>query len=171
MLPVRSWCNLVTNVYTDMAAKASVEICFIHVRTRKHIKKSIITIMSQSKHTSSLHVRVVHFGLHHLKWNHCKFIRLQVYQTNKQTKERTLQTSTKGWDWNNREFRVHILKSRNKTTGLRGNLQPLRGPGGSMSWIVGLPSSAYKPITNMAWVRSRLGKLQKRVHSTRSRKW
>jgi len=27
------------------------------------------------------------------------------------------------------------------------------------------------PITNTTWVRARLCKLQKRVHSTRSRKW
>jgi hypothetical protein len=30
---------------------------------------------------------------------------------------------------------------------------------------------SYKPITNTAWVRARLCKLQKRMHSTRSRKW
>jgi hypothetical protein len=29
---------------------------------------------------------------------------------------------------------------------------------------------SYKPITNTAWVRTRLCKLQQRVHSTRSRK-
>jgi hypothetical protein len=29
----------------------------------------------------------------------------------------------------------------------------------------------YYPITNTACVRTRLCKLQKRVHSTRSRKW
>jgi hypothetical protein len=45
------------------------------------------------------------------------------------------------------------------------------GTGGSMSWVVGLPNNSYKPITNTAWVRARLCKLQKRVHSTRSRKW
>jgi hypothetical protein len=39
-------------------------------------------------------------------------------------------------------------------------------PGGSMSYVVGLPSNSYKPITNTAWVRARLCKLQKRVHST-----
>ena len=44
------------------------------------------------------------------------------------------------------------------------------GPGGSMSWVVGLPNNSYKSITNTAWVRDRLCKLQKRVHSTRSRK-
>jgi hypothetical protein len=36
-------------------------------------------------------------------------------------------------------------------------------PGGSMSWVVGLPNNSYKPITNTAWVRARLCKLQKRV--------
>ena len=30
-----------------------------------------------------------------------------------------------------------------------------------MSWVVGLPNNSYKPITNMAWVRARLCKLQK----------
>ena len=30
--------------------------------------------------------------------------------------------------------------------------------------------NSYKPITNMAWVRTCLCKLKKRVHSTRSRK-
>jgi len=29
---------------------------------------------------------------------------------------------------------------------------PTTGPGGSMSWVVGLPNN-YKPITNTAWVR------------------
>jgi hypothetical protein len=32
-------------------------------------------------------------------------------------------------------------------------------------------SNSYKPIANTAWVRARLCKLQKRVHSIRSRKW
>ena len=36
-----------------------------------------------------------------------------------------------------------------------------RGPSGSMSQIVGLPNNSYKPITNMAWGRARLCKLQK----------
>ena len=36
-----------------------------------------------------------------------------------------------------------------------------KGPGGSMSQVVGLPNNSYKPITNTAWVRARLGKLQK----------
>ena len=44
------------------------------------------------------------------------------------------------------------------------------GLGGSMSMVVGLPNNSYKLITNMAWVCARLCKLQKRVHSTRSRK-
>ena len=30
-----------------------------------------------------------------------------------------------------------------------------------MSYVVGLPSNSYKPITNTAWVRARLCKLQK----------
>jgi hypothetical protein len=30
-----------------------------------------------------------------------------------------------------------------------------------MSEVVGLPSNSYKPITNTAWVRARLCKLQK----------
>jgi hypothetical protein len=32
-------------------------------------------------------------------------------------------------------------------------------------------NSSYKPITNTAWVRAPICKLQKRVHSIRSRKW
>ena len=35
------------------------------------------------------------------------------------------------------------------------------GSGGSMSLIVGVPNNSYKPITNTAWVRARLCKLQK----------
>ena len=31
-----------------------------------------------------------------------------------------------------------------------------------MGWVVGLPNNSYKPITNTAWVRARLCKLQKR---------
>ena len=38
---------------------------------------------------------------------------------------------------------------------------PGQGPGGSMSYVVGLPNNSYKPITNTAWVRARLCKLQK----------
>ena len=37
----------------------------------------------------------------------------------------------------------------------------IRGPGGSMSSAVGLPNNSYKPITNTAWFRARLCKLQK----------
>ena len=37
----------------------------------------------------------------------------------------------------------------------------IESPGGSMSQVVGLPNNAYKPITNTAWVRARLCKLQK----------
>ena len=36
-----------------------------------------------------------------------------------------------------------------------------QGPGGSMSLVVGLPNNSYKPITNTAWVHTRLCKLQK----------
>ena len=36
----------------------------------------------------------------------------------------------------------------------------LRGPGGSISYVAG-SNNSYKPITNMAWVRDRLYKLQK----------
>ena len=43
------------------------------------------------------------------------------------------------------------------------------GPGGSMNQVVGTNNSS-KPITNMAWVRARLCKSQKRMHSSRSRK-
>ena len=43
-------------------------------------------------------------------------------------------------------------------------------PGGSVSYVVGLPNNTYKPITNTAWVCARLCTLQKRVQSTRSRK-
>ena len=32
----------------------------------------------------------------------------------------------------------------------------MASPGGSMSYVVGLPNNSYKPITNMAWVRTRL---------------
>jgi len=30
-----------------------------------------------------------------------------------------------------------------------------------VSWVVGLPNNSYKPITNTAWVRTRLCGLQK----------
>jgi hypothetical protein len=36
-----------------------------------------------------------------------------------------------------------------------------KGPGVSMSQVVGLPNNSYKPITNTAWVRAWLCKLQK----------
>jgi len=38
----------------------------------------------------------------------------------------------------------------------------------SLKVRAGLPNNSYKPITNTAWVRIWLCKLQKRVHSTRS---
>jgi len=40
-----------------------------------------------------------------------------------------------------------------------------------MSEVVGLPNNSYKPISNTVWVCTQLCNLQKRVHSTRSRKW
>jgi len=40
-----------------------------------------------------------------------------------------------------------------------------------MSKVVGFSNNSYKPIINTVWVRARLCKLQKRVHSTHSRKW
>ena len=39
------------------------------------------------------------------------------------------------------------------------NYIKMKGPGGSM---IGLPNNSYKPITNTAWVRARLCKLQKK---------
>ena len=47
-----------------------------------------------------------------------------------------------------------------------------QGPGGSMSQVVGLPNNSYKPITNTAWVRARLCKLQEgctRLATTRDK--
>ena len=41
-----------------------------------------------------------------------------------------------------------------------------QGPDGSISQVVGIPNNSYKHITNTAWVRTRLCKSQKRVHST-----
>ena len=43
------------------------------------------------------------------------------------------------------------------------SIKPLiiKDPGGSMSQVVGVPNNLYKPITNTAWVRTRLCKLQK----------
>jgi hypothetical protein len=37
----------------------------------------------------------------------------------------------------------------------------IRGPGGSMNYVVGLPNNSYKTITNTVWVRTRLCELQK----------
>ena len=45
--------------------------------------------------------------------------------------------------------------------GIKNSSFTYKGPGGSMSWVVGLPVNSYKPITNTAWVRARLCKLQK----------
>ena len=41
------------------------------------------------------------------------------------------------------------------------SLLSCEGQGGSMSYVVGLPNNSYKPITNTAWVRARICKLQK----------
>jgi hypothetical protein len=43
------------------------------------------------------------------------------------------------------------------------NTNKLTDPGGSMR----LPNNAYKPVTNTAWVHTRLCKLQRRVHHVR----
>jgi hypothetical protein len=43
------------------------------------------------------------------------------------------------------------------------NYHSEEGPGGSMSWVVGLPNNSYKPITNTSWVRARLCILQPEV--------
>ena len=40
-------------------------------------------------------------------------------------------------------------------------LKSTQGTGGSMSQVFGLPNNSYKPITNTAWIRARLCKLQK----------
>jgi hypothetical protein len=45
-----------------------------------------------------------------------------------------------------------------RKTGKKHNQSP--GPG-CLSYVVGLPSNSYKPITNTAWVSVRLWKLQK----------
>jgi hypothetical protein len=42
------------------------------------------------------------------------------------------------------------------------NIQAWKGPGGSMSWVAGLPNNSYKPTTNTAWVCARLLKWQTR---------
>jgi hypothetical protein len=47
------------------------------------------------------------------------------------------------------------------STSMKQILKRLKGPGGSMSKVVGLPNNSYKPITNTAWVRTWLCKLQK----------
>ena len=52
-----------------------------------------------------------------------------------------------------------ILKLRFSYSGI-GDLF-WRGPGGSMSQVVGLPNNSYKPITDTTWVRARLCKLPK----------
>jgi hypothetical protein len=39
--------------------------------------------------------------------------------------------------------------------------QIVEGPGGSMSWVVGLPNNSYKLNTNTAWVRAWFCRLQK----------
>ena len=45
-----------------------------------------------------------------------------------------------------------------------------KGPGMLNELGSGLPSNSYKPITYTAWVRARLCRLQKGVHSTLNRK-
>ena len=58
--------------------------------------------------------------------------------------------------------RIRLRKAHTRI--MKGNMFLLsanRGPGGSMSQVVGLPSNSYKPITNTAWVRARLYELQK----------
>ena len=48
----------------------------------------------------------------------------------------------------------------------------VKGPGSSMSLVVGLPNNSYKSITNMAWVCAWLCKLQKgctRLAATRDK--
>ena len=46
-------------------------------------------------------------------------------------------------------------------TSVRPIFKTSKGPGGSMSQVVGSPNDSYKHITNTAWVRTRLCKLQK----------
>jgi hypothetical protein len=36
------------------------------------------------------------------------------------------------------------------------NIQAWKGPGGSMSWVAGLPNNSYKPITNTTWSTSKI---------------
>ena len=62
-------------------------------------------------------------------------------------------------------------KSRQDGRGISDYHWPREGSWSSMSWVVGLPINSYKSVTNTAWVCTRLCKLQKGVHSTRSRKW
>ena len=38
----------------------------------------------------------------------------------------------------------------------------LKGLGGSMNYVVGLPNNSYKRITNTSWVGTRVCKLQKK---------
>ena len=57
-----------------------------------------------------------------------------------------------------------------KVCKIKGMIYLFGGPGGSMSEVTG-SNNSYKHITNAVWVHDRLCKLQKRVHSTRSRKW
>jgi hypothetical protein len=44
-----------------------------------------------------------------------------------------------------------------------------RGPGWLNELGIELPNNSLKPITNTVWVRTRLCKLQKSMHSTRYR--
>jgi hypothetical protein len=44
----------------------------------------------------------------------------------------------------------------------------MEGPAGSLSYVVGLPNNSYKPITNTAWGRAQLCKLQKGAFDSQS---
>ena len=76
----------------------------------------------------------------------------------------------KFWPWRLRPHCIicpfHTCKSCQIQLHFHSLFFKIRGPGGSMNYVVGLPNNSYKPITNTAWVHTRLCKLQKRVHST-----
>ena len=62
------------------------------------------------------------------------------------------------WFFNRTNLIGHYLK---QSLILFNLLLSVKGPGGLMSQVVGLPNNSFKPITNTAWVRARLCKLQK----------
>ena len=62
--------------------------------------------------------------------------------------------------WNN----LHQVRSKSKNRKVIYN----KGPGGSMSLVVGLPNNSYMSITNTAWVRARLCILQKSALDSQS---